>query len=291
MANEVLNEQIRNFSQKASYEILPKYVTAGIGRYLAPKTSVFIGHQSCDDEYMTEMLNALKTLKAEHLNPVPHVAARRLPSANFLSDMMNEIHGLGVDHLLVVGGDTPEPLGPYANSMDILTSGYIDRFSKIDIAAYPDSHRNIPESVQIDCLKQKLSFIKENGQTAGISTLLSFNHLSIINWADKNAPIVGNTPIRATISGPCSTYDKARFAYKFGQTKMLSYLFSQRAAMANIAASTPDKIVSHLAASAIDIAPRFSTFSQVADCVSYVKSLQSDGLSTSTRPSRALNRE
>jgi methylenetetrahydrofolate reductase (NADPH) len=70
----------------------------------------------------------------------PHLVARRLPSEAALREGLRRLRDSGVDQALLVAGDCNAPLGPYANSLDVIASGALvgAGLRRLGVAGHPE---------------------------------------------------------------------------------------------------------------------------------------------------------
>ena len=62
---------------------------------------------------MDSRLEVITRLRERGLDPVPHLAARRMPSKLELLDFLSAAAGHGVHRVLLIGGDNREVTGPF----------------------------------------------------------------------------------------------------------------------------------------------------------------------------------
>ncbi|MFT5501130.1 MAG: methylenetetrahydrofolate reductase (NADPH) [Woeseiaceae bacterium] len=147
--------------------------------------------------------------------PVPHVAARRMISADALDDYLSQLSDkAAVREILVIGGDVAEPLGPFASTLDIITSGQLEKhgIQRIGIAGYPDGHPGIADDILQQALEEKLAACRTAGISAYVVTQFSFQADSIINWCRDLHARHGDLVIHAGIPGPAKIATLMRFA-------------------------------------------------------------------------------
>ena len=94
-------------------------------------------------------LHAMEALCDEGLEPVPHIAARRIESRIALQEFVAGAAHAGVRRVLLVGGDQPVPSGPYASSAHILEEGIFAEhgIKEVGFAGYPEGHARISKNV------------------------------------------------------------------------------------------------------------------------------------------------
>ena len=93
-----------------------------------------------------ELVATAAKLRRSGLDPVAHVAARRIAGAEHFSDLLKALRGeADMRELLVIGGDVDQA-GPYADALAVIQKGALGHlgFEAIGIAAYPEGHARIP---------------------------------------------------------------------------------------------------------------------------------------------------
>src|SRR5262245_4801374 len=118
---------------------------AQLREILNPGTSVYV--TSVPTGVAEETVKAAAALRNAGLEPVVHVAARRLKSVEALPDMLKRLTGeAGVRRLLVIGGDT-DAAGPYADALAVIQKGDLRAhgIGESGIGAYPEGHPRISD--------------------------------------------------------------------------------------------------------------------------------------------------
>lgn len=146
--------------------------------------------------------------------PVPHIAARRINSAAALDDYVSQFTTAGVSELLIIGGDVPEPLGPFASALDVIESGVPEKYGieRIGVAGYPDGHPGISGAILQDTLQQKIASCRDHQIEPYVVTQFSFQAESIIQWCSDFHEVFPDVYVRAGIPGPARLATLLRFA-------------------------------------------------------------------------------
>src|SRR5262245_4864056 len=82
-------------------------------------------------------------LRSAGFNPVPHVAAREMPSREALNDfLVRARREADVRRLVLVAGDVAAAKGPFKSSRDVAASGLIEAhgITSVSVAGYPEGH-------------------------------------------------------------------------------------------------------------------------------------------------------
>ncbi len=154
-------------------------------------------------------------LTALGYQPVPHIAARRMRTAEALDDYLGSfVERAGVSEILVIGGDLAEPWGPYASALDVINSGVPAKHGirRIGIAGYPDGHPSIDTTVLNQALAAKLAACRTAAIDPYIVSQFSFQAESIIDWCRGIHEEHPDLPIHAGIPGPAKLRTLLRFA-------------------------------------------------------------------------------
>lgn len=178
-------------------------------------------------EIDAEMLAAARRLKDAGCIPVPHLAARRIASREALETRIGQLaEQAGVNDILVVGGGTAKPAGPYASTMDILETGLLDRFGIKDIAVagHPAGNPDFTEASANEILRQKKAFADHTGARLRIVTQFGFDPARVIAWVDGLTKIGITVPVHIGMAGPTGLTTLMKYAKLCGVSNSLSVL-------------------------------------------------------------------
>ncbi len=151
------------------------------------------------------MVLAARKLHAQGMVPVPHIAARRVPSQEFLRDFVGElIEHAHVREVLVIGGDPATPEGPYPDTGALLRSGILTELGieKVGIAAHPEGHPVMSEELSREVLAQNMSTAREGGLSVEAVSQFVLDPAAIDSWhASAYSPLAGGAPLHIGIPG------------------------------------------------------------------------------------------
>jgi methylenetetrahydrofolate reductase (NADPH) len=122
------------------------------------------------------------TVAAEHAargcEPIPHLAARGVRDRRHLDALLTAMRAAGIDEAFVIGGDVPDPLGPYHSGVDLLQAiaAHELRPARLGIAAYPEGHPTIPDDALRDALVVKAALADY------MVTQLCFDAAKLVDW-------------------------------------------------------------------------------------------------------------
>ena len=173
---------------------------------------------------------ALEALHAAGLEPVPHVAARRVGSREELKTLLEHaVRHAGVQKVLLIGGDDPVPVGPYADSVALLGDGVLAECGvrEVGLAGYPEGHPRIPKAAIERATAEKLRLAAEQGLGAYMVTQFSFAPARVIEFASDLAARHPEVPLYVGIAGPTAPATLLKFAQRCGVSASLRALRDQ----------------------------------------------------------------
>ena len=191
-------------------------------------------------------------LRGEGFNPVPHFAARSVPSRAFLGESLARLTGeADVDQALLIGGALNQPLGEFSNTMQLLDTGLFDKhgIGCIGIAGHPEGSPDIPDAQVRTALAWKNAFAERTGASMYIVTQFCFEAAPVIAW-DKCIQAEGNRlPVYIGLPGLASLKALIGHARACGVGPSMRFLTRQaRNVTKLLTVSAPDRLVTALAA-------------------------------------------
>jgi len=219
-----------------------------------------------------EIVTAAALLRRSGLEPVIHIAARRIKAAADLADLLARLRGEAeVRRLLVIGGDA-ENGGPYTDALAGILKGRLREagIEEIGIGAYPEGHPRIPGDRLEAALDAKIAAAKAQGLQLHIVSQFSFSPEGILAWLKKLRACGITTPVRVGMAGPTSVPALLRYARRCGVAASLRGLVSGAAA-GLIGHVGPDRIIAALAAAdgLGAVAPHYFSFGGAVETARY----------------------
>ncbi len=132
-----------------------------IAELLPAGTPVYVNH--LPHRQLEHTLKALIALREANLDPVPHIAARRVGSRAEAEAFLAKARRLaGITKVLMLGGDVPEPVGPYADAAALLREDFFadSGLRQVALAGYPEGHPRIPTDTLNAALAEKLAIAR-----------------------------------------------------------------------------------------------------------------------------------
>ena len=173
--------------------------------YLPTGTSVNVTHLPRSD--VSDTIRTCSRLASQGFNPIPHIAARSIPSHAALEEMLARCAGdCGVVEALVIAGGVDVPVGPFENSMQLLATGLFDRFGiqRIGVAGHPEGSPDIPDQRIAEALQWKADFVERSGAELYLVTQFLFDSSPLFDWERRLRTAGFNAPIRVGFPGPAT---------------------------------------------------------------------------------------
>jgi methylenetetrahydrofolate reductase (NADPH) len=164
-------------------------------------------------------VQAARAIRRLGFEPMPHVPARYLRSRteldNFLASLAGEAE---IRRVFVVAGDLASPLGPFADALDVISSGVLGRHGvrHVGVAGYPEGHPNISEDRLWDALLQKQKVLGDLGHEMSVITQFGFDAAPILTWVERLRSQGVDAPLRLGIPGPTNIRTLLKFAARCG---------------------------------------------------------------------------
>ena len=199
-----------------------------LGGLLPAGTKVYVNH--LPRHTLADTLSALEELHGAGLEPVPHVAARRVASRDELEAFLTRaVRSAGVQKVLLIGGDDPRPLGSFEDSVALLKSGALAACGvrEVGIAGSPEGHSRIPRPALERAMVEKLSFAAAQGLGCYIVTQFSFAPARIVEYCVALARDAPGVPVYVGLAGPTDPARLLRFAQRCGVSASLRALRAQ----------------------------------------------------------------
>ncbi len=213
-----------------SLEMSPERVgdAMAVAGLLPSGTRVYVNH--LPNHGLAQSLAALTSVRAAGLEPVPHIAARRVGSRDELHAFLTQaVRDAGVRKVLLIGGDDPQPVGPYADGLDVLRDGILaeNGLRELGLPGYPEGHPRIPQAVLDRALSDKLALAQAQGLSASIVTQFSFAPARIVEYCSELARKAPEVPVYVGMAGPTNAATLLRFAQRCGVSASLRAMGAQ----------------------------------------------------------------
>jgi methylenetetrahydrofolate reductase (NADPH) len=219
-----------------------------------------------------ELITAAAALRKAGIEPVAHLAARRIASAAALQELLAGLRGeADMRQLLVIGGDVDVP-GAFADALAVIQKGRLREagIEEIGIGGYPEPHPRIPANRVEAALDEKIAAASAHGVRVHIVSQFSFSPERILAWLKQLRACGIGKPVKIGMAGPTNVAALLRFARRCGVAASLRGLASGLAG-GLVGQVGPDRIVETFSAvtNLGDIAPHYFSFGGTLETAHY----------------------
>jgi methylenetetrahydrofolate reductase (NADH) len=141
-----------------------------------------------------------------------------------LDEILARAHDAGIDDLFVVGGDAPDPLGPYTSAGDVLglIAEHRYRPQRLGIGGYPEGHPLIDDATLNTVLEQKAVHADY------IATQMCFDTKPLLAWLESVRERGIDLPVYIGAVGPIERRRLFEISMKIGVGPSLRFVRKQR---------------------------------------------------------------
>lgn len=262
-----LKGRIVSFMRGASTEITPSEESRlpELKSVLPAGTAVYVAHTP--NASFSQVIHAALAVRSAGFLALPHIAVRRVPNSQTLRAALAELRAAGVEHILLIAGDAPRPIGEFSGTLDVLESRILEEsgITRIDVAGHPEGHNAVATGLLWEALEAKQAFAARAGVSMHIVTQFGLNGGAFRPWERELVRRRIHLPVRVGIAGPAPIAKLVHFAIQCGIGASLRVLTRNLGAAAHSSglATSPDQ---HLLAllrapvSAQIVAPHFFAF-------------------------------
>jgi methylenetetrahydrofolate reductase (NADH) len=243
-------QRIAELVGACSIELSPRDEFAGerLRELFDPGTTVFVN--SPPSATYADVAAACARLRCAGFVAVPHVLARQLAGFTEASDFLRRVvEEAGVTQVLLLGGDTARPAGPFHSALALLSTGVVERhgIAAVAFAGYPEGHPHIDGGALHAALLSKLEVTRQRGLATSLVTQFGFEARPIQRWVAARRAEGIACPIRIGLAGPATVATLAKYAVRCGIGASLRALTHGHAAIARILTeANPDTLIDAL---------------------------------------------
>ena len=201
---------------------------ARIAELLPAGTRVYVNH--LPRHGLEDTLRGLIAVSRAGLEPVPHLAARRVGSrAEAQSFLRRAVQEAGVNKVLVLGGDIARQEGPYSDAAALIRDGLLHDAGvrEIGLAAYPEGHPRIASDVLKSALREKIAMARAQGMGAYVVTQFSFAPNRVVELCGQLMRTEPDVPVYVGLPGPTNPAQLVKFAQICGVSASLRAMTAQ----------------------------------------------------------------
>jgi len=201
-----------------------------------------------------EVIEAAVRVRASGFEPVPHLAARDVPSRDSLDDVLSRMtRWAGVRRLVIVGGDAPCAAGPFGSALDLIESGRLQRAGIVEIAVagYPEGHPRLSQDALDRTLSAKIEAAEQTGLGVSVLTQFCFDAEAILRWVRRLRDSGIEHPLRIGFAGPADLSRLIHLARRCG-VRASAQALTRHAGLSKhrLASGTPDRALRPIAEAA-----------------------------------------
>jgi methylenetetrahydrofolate reductase (NADPH) len=186
-------------------------------------------------------------LRRAGFNPVPHLAAREMPSPEALDDFLARARGeADVTRILLVAGDVAAAKGPYRSSLDVCASGLIEGrgIARISVAGHPEGHPYLTAAATLRALEAWRDWGQQARIHVDVVTQFCFESAPVLGWIGELDAHGVNLPVIVGLAGPASPATLMKFALRCGIGNSMRSLRGQIGRFGRLLTDTgPDDVV------------------------------------------------
>jgi methylenetetrahydrofolate reductase (NADPH) len=231
----------------ASIEVAPKQAieSADLPGLFPAGSRVYITDIGTDT--LDVLVAAARRVHDLGYKPVPHFAARRLTTKAALEERIRRTTGeAGVTDVLVIGGGLERPAGEFSSSMEVLETGFFDKYgvTEIGVAGHPEGSPDFSEATAIAALKAKQALGERTGASLRIVTQFGFDADKFIAWAEGLRKHGIDLPVHLGVAGPAKITTLIKFAAMCGVGNSINFLKKNALSLTALATShSPEGVV------------------------------------------------
>ena len=183
-----------------------------------------------------ELVEKLRALPGHRqLKLIPHIAARMIRDKGHLREILARLEDARVEGIFVPGGDAPEPIGIYGDSLEVLKDmaeiGH--NIEDVGVAAYPEGHPLISD-------QELLRFLKEKQPLATyLVTQMCFDSQTLVNWLRSIREAGITLPAWLGLPGVADMSKLISLSFRIGVGQSLKQLKKQKGLLKKIISTRP----------------------------------------------------
>jgi methylenetetrahydrofolate reductase (NADPH) len=188
----------------------------------------------------------VERLAGRGFRAVPHLAARTIRGEGHLRELVDRLRAAGVVDIFVIGGDPPQPFGPYASAGQLLAAlDDLGRpFPDVGIAGYPERHPSIDREKLHGALREK------QAAATYIVTQICFEPAAILGWLREVRGRDVKLPVYVGLPGAVTRRKLLEISLRIGVGDSIRYLTKHGSLVARLmrrGSYRPDPVLAGLA--------------------------------------------
>ena len=201
-------------------------------------------------EEMEQRVAAAKLVRELGFEPIVHLSARRLTSAEELDNYLSRITTeAGVKRVFLIAGDPPEAQGPFEDSLQVIESGLLEKhgIAIAGVGGHPEGHPNVSKADLWVWMERKIAALRTRGIVPLVVTQFAFDDDAIVEWVGEMRARGIDVPVRLGVPGPAGIKRLLGFAARCGVGASASVMKKYGVSVTNLLGRAgPDKLVDSL---------------------------------------------
>jgi methylenetetrahydrofolate reductase (NADPH) len=201
-------------------------------------------------EELSQRVDAAVLVRELGFEPIVHLSARRFTSEAELDQYLADITSkAGVKRVFIIAGDPPEPEGPFADSLQIIETGLLEKhgIEIVGIGGHPEGHPNNTKEELWDWMERKIAALRSRNLVPLVVTQFAFDDDAIVDWLKEMRSRGIDVPVRLGVPGPAGIKRLLGFAKRCGVGASASVMKKYGISLTNLIGSAgPDKLVASL---------------------------------------------
>jgi methylenetetrahydrofolate reductase (NADPH) len=186
-------------------------------------------------------------LRRAGYNPVPHIAAREMPSREALDDFLARARGeADVTRVVLIAGDLALAKGPFRSSLDVCASGLIEArgILSVSVAGHPEGHPYLSAANAFKVLEAWRDWGQLTKIRVDVVTQFCFESAPILGWIGELDARGISLPVIVGLAGPATPATLTKFALRCGIGNSMRSLRSQIGRFGRLLTDTgPDDVM------------------------------------------------
>jgi methylenetetrahydrofolate reductase (NADH) len=203
-------------------------------------------------------------LRGAGFNPVPHIAAREMPSREVLDDFLGRARReADIGRIVLIAGDVAAAKGPFRSSRDVALSGMIEAhgITSVSVAGYPEGHPYLEGAHPFEALAAWRDWGERSGIRVDVVTQFCFEAAPILGWISELQARGIDLPVTVGLAGPATLATLTKFGLRCGIGNSMRALRGQIGRFGRLLTDNgPNDVVRGLIAAPADASAPISGF-------------------------------
>ncbi|MDO5090444.1 MAG: methylenetetrahydrofolate reductase [Cardiobacteriaceae bacterium] len=226
MTTHTIKEDIQTLLSGWSIELTPRLAAqlGDIRSHLPENTKVYVTFLPGSDFRKT--FDTCRTLRAQGMTPVPHIALRNFPAKLPVRDALQQLIDHHITDILLIAGGGKGARNAPQNVAEILETPWFPElpFSSVGFAAHPEGNPLIKDTALRDAERIKHAYAQNHPGDYYYITQFAFRPEPLLQWMDTLRQHGTALPVHIGIPGLASRKSLLRHARHCGVGASAQYL-------------------------------------------------------------------